>query len=304
MKNIVKPMRIGIMLLGLFAAGSLGADTGKLYLVSTGCGDPDNMTIRAHKVIESADVVFTMRGNAGSLGDLLKGKEIHAAGHILFGVEGRRPDLPKHTEGHARPDSGDKSGEQAKGGKPPMHGEGPASIADKRDEIRSIIRNTVGKGKTVAILDGGDPTIFGPQVGFMKEFSDLNPSIVPGVSSFNAANAALKCGVVGGPGGGRSIALTSSPRPHGDGMPDASNKADPADAIVFFTMHSDLSATVEELKKHYAADTPIAIVLYAGYADKERVIRGTLDDIVAKAGPDKLPFEHLIYVGSFLGKAE
>lgn len=33
--------------------------------------------------------------------------------------------------------------------------------------------------------------ISGPQVGFIQAFSDLNPVVIPGVSSFNAANEAL-----------------------------------------------------------------------------------------------------------------
>lgn len=278
-------MLSGVALFSGIMSSITFADTGKLYLVSTGCGDLDNMTIKAHKVIESADVVFTMRGDAGRFSDLLQGKEIHAAGHILFSFSNKQSDQHNH-EGKALAQKEKK------------HEHGPTS-EEKKNEIRSVIRNAVKDGKTVAILDGGDPTIFGPQMGYIKEFADLNPTIIPGVSSFNAANAALKRSVVGG-ASMRSIALTSSPRPRGTSVLDASEKADPRDAIVFFTMHSDLSETVAELKKHYSDDTPIAIVLYAGYSDKEKVIQGTLDDIVSKVGSDRLPFEHLIYVGSFI----
>jgi len=36
------------------------------------------------------------------------------------------------------------------------------------------------------------------------------------------------------------------------------------------------------------------------FTEKERVIQGTLDNIVDKDGNEKLPFEHLMYVGDFL----
>jgi len=285
MKKVLKSLLGGIALFSGMIGSVALADTGKLYLVSTGCGDLDNMTIKAHKIIESADVVFTMRGDAGRFQDLLQGKEIYAAGHILFGFHNKKGDKHIHeAKEHSH--------------KEKKHGHGLAS-EERKNEIRSIIRDAVNNGKTVAILDGGDPTIFGPQMGYIKEFADLDPTIIPGVSSFNAANAALKRSVVGGPSM-RSIALTSSPRPRGESALDASEKADPSDAIVFFTMHSDLSETVAEFKKHYSDDTPIAIVLYAGYSDKERVIQGTLADIISKVGTEKLPFEHLIYVGNFI----
>lgn len=285
MKKFLKSLLGGIALFSGIMSSLTFADSGKLYLVSTGCGDLDNMTIKAHKVIESADIVFTMRGDAGRFSDLLQDKEIHAAGHILFGLS--------HNQGHPHNHAGKAQVQKEK-----KHAHG-STDEKKQEEVRSIIRSAVADGKTVAILDGGDPTIFGPQMGFIEEFADLNPTIIPGVSSFNAANAALRRSVVGGPSN-RSIALTSSPRPRGESMLDASGKADPSDAIVFFTMHSDLSETVAELKKHYSEDTPIAIVLYAGYSDKEQVIQGTLADIVSKVGSEKLPFEHLIYVGSFI----
>lgn len=286
--------------MAIMSTGQLAANSGGLYLVSTGCGDPDNMTIRARRIIESADVVFTMRGDAGSFGDLLQGKEIHAAGHILFGSKAhqKRDEVSGIAENKPHRHEGERHAHSH------PHDDG-MSPEKRKESIRMIVRNSVDNGKIVAILDNGDPTIFGPQMGFVKEFADLNPVVIPGISSFNAANAALKRGVVGGMGGGRSITLTGSPRPRGKEGPVAfEGKADPADAIVFFTMRSDFSDTVDELKEHYEPETPIAIVLYAGYADKERVITGTIEDIMGKMGNEKLPFEHLIYVGRFLADTE
>ena len=45
---------------------------------------------------------------------------------------------------------------------------------------------------------------------------------------------------------------------------------------------------------------PVAIVFSAGYAEKERVMHGTLGTIITQMGSDKLPFEYLLYVGDFL----
>ena len=46
--------------------------------------------------------------------------------------------------------------------------------------------------------------------------------------------------------------------------------------------------------------TPIAVVVYAGYKKKERVIKGRLNTILKLVGDEKFPFEHLVYVGDFL----
>jgi precorrin-4 methylase len=70
--------------------------------------------------------------------------------------------------------------------------------------------------------------------------------------------------------------------------------------MAFFTMFTELPAVVDKLKTHYPGDTPIAIVLYAGYRDKEEVILATLDTIIDTVKEKKLPFEHMIYVGDFL----
>lgn len=70
--------------------------------------------------------------------------------------------------------------------------------------------------------------------------------------------------------------------------------------MVIFTMGSKFKDIIKRLKEVYPLMTPGAIVVHAGYKEKERVIRGTLENIEGKVGNEKLPFEHLIYVGDFL----
>jgi hypothetical protein len=44
-------------------------------------------------------------------------------------------------------------------------------------------------------------------------------------------------------------------------------------------------------------------VVSAGYADKERVVQGTLGSLLDQVGEEKLPFEYMLYVGDFLNKS-
>ncbi len=153
------------------------------------------------------------------------------------------------------------------------------------------------QGKVVAILDSGDPLIYGPWAWCLEEFEDLNPVVVPGVSCFNAANAALRRGVTNAPKT-KSVILTANDWP---GKTDTVENLSVHQAtMVIFTMRAEFDYFIEKLKTHYPPETPVAVVEYAGYQDKETVIQGTLGTIRQKLDPKSLPFEYLIYVGDFL----
>ena len=168
-------------------------------------------------------------------------------------------------------------------------------------QTRRIIREAVAAGKTIAVLDYGDPMIYGPQSGFISEFSDLNPMIVPGVSSFNAANAAIARGLTDGPNS-ESIILTAAKvaRAGYEGTDSLVKLSETQSTMAFFTMGVELGEVVQQLKQNYDGNTPIAIVYYAGDLEKQSVLHATLDTIVDAVGDKPLPFEHMIYVGDFL----
>lgn len=274
-----------LLLLSLGAAPLIPAETaaaaakGRLYLVGLGSGDLDNMTIRAQKTIAGADIVFAMQYVFKKYGELLKGKELHQAGHGLFMP--RKGSKPK--------------------GKMIRQGRSEADYKALEDKTRRIIRQGVAAGKTVAVLAGGDPLLYSPHSAYLREFADLNPEVVPGLSCFNAANAALKKG----PNMGRrshSVILTSGMgmQPWYRGKDSVGKLAQSQSTMVFFTMHMNLADLVAQLKKSYPGGTPIAIVCHAGYRDREKVHTATLDTIMDSLKGQKLPFEHLVYVGDFL----
>jgi precorrin-4 methylase len=245
-------------------------DQGRLYLVGLGSGDHDNITLRALKTINSADLIFATKWDRGQYADLLKGKQCHDAGHGLY-----RRNIPR------------------------FHPTEEYKALEKKN--RGIIRKAVAQGKTVAILAGGDPVIFSPQTGYLQEFADLNPKVIPGLSCFNASNAALKQSAAQGHAS-HSVTLAAAVNldPEYKGKDSLAKLAETRSTLVFFTMNSKLGEVVEQLKKHYPGNTPMAIVVYAGYSERERVTRATLDTIIEATKGKKLPFEHLIYVGDFL----
>ncbi|WP_412852108.1 SAM-dependent methyltransferase [Ectothiorhodospira shaposhnikovii] len=255
-----------ILLMMLCSPLSLQAQTqetgGGLFLVSTGTGDIGHMTQRAMEIIQGADVIFTMRQSREKFEHLLDGKEIHDAGHGLF-------------QSLARRDLSD------------------ADADVMENTVRAIIRDAIAQGKRVVILDNGDPTLYGPHMGYVKEFHDLSPVIIPGMSSFNAANAAMGRSVVGS-GRHASITITSA-RTEAENL---RKLADAGSTLVIF-MNRNLDEFTDRLKPHFAPDTAISIVTHAGDSGREQVTHGTLSNIVEKAA-DRIQGPHIIYIWSSL----
>lgn len=246
----------------------------KLRLVGVGPGDPDLMTLRAVKVIEAADLIFCSERSSEKLASYLKGKEVVHGYWRLFPYYGRDP---SEFEGDQRREC--------------------EEIARKRNEFIGLVRRAVQQGRTIAILDNGDPLIYGPWAWCLEEFEDLNPVVVPGVSCFNAANAALRRGVTTSEHT-KSVILTATDWP---GKTDTIERISVHQAtMVLFTMRTEFKEFIDKLSINYPPETPVAIVKYAGYRDKEQVIEGTLGTIMDQIGSEKLPFEYLIYVGEFL----
>lgn len=271
-----------LLVVGLFA-GSLGiaADVSslssparQLYVVGVGPGDADLVTLRALNVMKKADVLFCSDRIKEKFPAEFQGKQVIGGYWRLFPYYGQDP---ASFEGEERREA--------------------EELAVKRNEFIARLRDAVGRGKTVAIVDSGDPLIYGPWAWCLEEFEDLHPVVVPGVSCFNAANAALRRGVTNSDTT-KSVILSAADWP---GKTDTIEKLSVHHStMALFTMRTDFEEFVKKLSINYPAQTPIAIVVQAGYADKERVIQGTLGTILKQVSQQDLPFEYMIYVGDFL----
>jgi len=257
------------------AAESGHGSKGRLYLVGVGPGDPDLLTLRAAKVISEADLVICYPSIRDRLGKLLEGKELMCGQfwrlHHFIGL--KPGDVPQ-----------DRRGEYEK-------------ITRERQQFIARIRKSLSQGQTVAILDNGDPMLYGPYVWCLSEFADADPEVIPGVSCFNAANALLQRSVAGGPHT-KSVILTSADWP---GTTDSMERlSELRCTMVLFTMQHEFGYFIERLSRSWPPDTPVAVVIQAGQKGRQRVVRGTLGDIQSKIDETTLPFEYLIYVGQFL----
>jgi precorrin-4 methylase len=130
-----------------------------------------------------------------------------------------------------------------------------------------------------------------------KEFEDLKPVVIPGLSSFNAANAAL----------GRAVTTAKHTKSVILTRGDFGEETDTIERLgvhratmVLFTMRTKFEESIKKFSVNYPPETPVAVVKYAGHADKEEVIRATLGTIFDRVHGDDLPFPYLVYVGDFL----
>lgn len=269
--------------------------SGKFYLVGLGTGDVGNMTLRARDTIAAADVIFIMQGQRQRYAQFLEGKEVYDAGHGLFGLG--RPLREEEKQDSARGAALRKT--EARNMKHQY--ESAEAMQKHQEENRRIIRDSVAAGKTVAVLCPGDPTLFSPQISYIEEFADLSPVIIPGLSCFNAANAALQRSVTLGVNS-RSVILTAA-RAATDGYQGTDNLEKLAASratLVFFTMGLQLEQLVATLAKYYPGETPMAIVFHAGDSGKEHLLQATVDTLLLQTEGMELPFEHLVYIGDFL----
>jgi len=268
---------LGVALTCLFAEGHCHGGEKKspsFYLVGLGPGDPDLMTLRAVKVIEKADVIFCSKGWANKLAEYLEGKTLHHEYWRLFPYYGHDP---SEFEGDQRREC--------------------EEYTRKREEFVAQVRSAIAEGKTVAMLDGGDPLVYGPCAWALEEFEDLSPVVVPGVSCFNAGNAALRRCVTTSDRT-KSVILTAADWIGGE---DTIEKLSARrTTMVLFTMRTKFGEFIEKLSINYPPETPIAVVINAGYAEKEEVIASTLGTVLDQVGEKGPGSAYLIYVGDFL----
>ena len=169
------------------------------------------------------------------------------------------------------------------------------------EEVMEIMISAVKNNKKVARVHTGDPAIFGAhreQMDMLDEYG-IEYEVVPGVSSFTAAAAAIKRELTL-PRVTQTIILTRiegrTPVPESE---DLEKLAQVGATMCIFLSISMIDKVVEKLRRGYRRNVPIAIVERATW-DNERSIIGTLDDIVDKVKEANITKCAQILVGDFI----
>ncbi len=253
----------------------LPADT-KLFLVGVGPCGPDLASLRAINVIEAADVIVCYSWIKDKFTDIIGEREVIVPG---FGLS--------HYYG--------KKAHEAKGPK-------ALDIIKRRDTLITQIRKHLDDGKIVAVLATGDPLIYSPWTWLLEEFADMNPHVVPGISSINAAHAAIKKSpVLTANKNSIIIKATEEEKCVNQGDDTIERLSEIQTSMVLLAANDKLPFYLGRLRAGYEPETPVAIVAFAGCLEREKVLVGTLKDIESKLKGITLPtHEYLIYVGDFI----
>jgi precorrin-4/cobalt-precorrin-4 C11-methyltransferase len=169
------------------------------------------------------------------------------------------------------------------------------------DEIIALLLAAHEAGQDVARVHTGDPSIFGSTGEQMRRLEALgiDYEIVPGVSSFAAAAAALGKELTL-PELSQTVILTRAegrtPMPAGEKLEDLGRHGA---TLALFLSITLLDEVAEALLPAYGADCPVAVVHKASCPD-QKIVLGTLADIKARVKAAGIRTQSMIFVGRVL----
>ncbi|NFV13972.1 precorrin-4 C(11)-methyltransferase [Clostridium sp. FAM 1755] len=169
------------------------------------------------------------------------------------------------------------------------------------DEVIEVTKKANEKNKSIVRLHTGDPSIYGAIKEQMDELDKLNIcyEVVPGVSSFAAAAAAIKKEFTL-PGVSQTVILTRvegrTPVPEKE---DLEVLAGRGASMALFLSVGMIDKVVTKLRNGYGRNVPIAVIQRATWQD-EKVVIGTLDDISKKVKDANITKTAQILVGDFI----
>lgn len=229
----------------------------KVIFVGAGPGDPELLTLKAKRMVETAQICIY----AGSL--------------IYPGILDL---LPKDAKKYN-------------------------SAKMNLDEIIEVCKDAKFKEVDVIRLHSGDPGIYGAILEQMNKLDeiDIEYEVIPGVSSFQAAAAALKTELTA-PEVTQTIVLTRikgrTPMP---AYQELSRLAESRSTLCLFLSVHKLEEIAKELEKFYGKECPVAVVYKASWPE-EKIIKGTLEKIAEKTKANNITKTAMVIVSPALAR--
>jgi precorrin-4/cobalt-precorrin-4 C11-methyltransferase len=170
------------------------------------------------------------------------------------------------------------------------------------EEVIAVMERGHYRNESIVRLHTGDPTIYGAIREQMDELEarGIPYQVVPGVSSFTAACAALNREFTL-PEVSQTVILTRmegrTPVPEKE---DIELLATHQASMAIFLSVKDIRRVADKLAKGYGSwDVPIAVVYKATWED-QKIVRGTLRDIGERVEKEGIQKTAQILVGDFL----
>jgi precorrin-4/cobalt-precorrin-4 C11-methyltransferase len=230
----------------------------KVRFVGSGPGDPELLTVKARRLLESAAVCVY----AGSL--------------VSPGITALLPETCRRYD----------------------------SASMDLGEICRVYGEAAENGLDVVRLHSGDPSIYGAIGEQMTELDrmGIDYEVIPGVSSFQAAAAALRTELTA-PEISQTIVLTRTsgrtPMPEGQ---ELSRLAQTGATLCIFLSTHKIQEVTSELARFYGDDCPAAAVYHVTWPD-QTIFRGTLADLADKVTAYGVKKTAMIVVGRALERS-
>lgn len=232
----------------------------KVYFVGAGPGDPELITVKGLKILEKADVIIY---------DRLISKK-----------------LLKYAK---------KNAERIYVGKTPYKSAEDRHAETQKKIINLLVENAQ-KEKLVVRLKGGDPFVFGrisEEILALKKKS-ISSEVIPGLSSAIAVPELAGIPLTDRKLSSSFVIVTGREAKKKEKKVDFSGLN--ADTIVILMGVKSLKKIIGEISKKRSKKTPAAIV-EKGATKKQKIITGTLENIVQKAEKTKVSPPSVIIIG-------
>jgi precorrin-4 methylase len=259
----------------------------KVYIISMGCGDTSLLTLEAISVMGRVDAFIASDYQIKQFSHYMGGRP------LLF-------DPMLNYEPRFR---------QANPGLKPE--EAKKKLKEQRAADMKKIRDALAAGKSIALLDHGDPTIYGGWQHWLEPEVGGRFEVITGVSAFNAANAMIvnnkmSTGISAfGAAGANNLlckrassAILTAPKSLEANQGLLKAVAASGDTLAIFMSLTEVRSLVPLLLKYYPETAPVAIAYKAGYSNEARLVKTSLKKLIETAEKDKEKMLGLIYVGS------
>jgi precorrin-4 methylase len=242
----------------------------RLYVIGMGCGEVNLITLEALDYLNRAQVLVAPADIQRRFASLLAGKP------VLFDpmAFGKKPFNPQGAHK-------DKKARHLRG--------------EEQKKAAGLIQAQLAKGKSVALLDWGDPMVYGSWRWLGDYFPKGSITFVPGLSAFNAGSAAL----------GRDITChgavaISDPFTLLKDPSLAQALAAKGATLAIFMGLPKFDQVMKVVQKAYPSRTPATVVFKAGFGPGQRVVRGRLDQMDKLTQSQREKWLGVIFVGPCL----
>lgn len=241
----------------------------KLYVIGVGCGDTSLITLEAISHMGKVDAFISPEQIIRKFAKYMGGKPV-----LFDPFSSFEPILKKNNPG-LRPDEIKQKAE-----------------AQRAAEMKSL-RETLAAGKSVAVLDWGDPTIYGGWQHWLEPEFAGKIEIIPGISALSAGNAMMGYNLACN----QDSMIVTTPaalQKNRDMLKAVAEKGDP---VAIYMGLKDLRTLVPLLSNYYPAKTPVIIAYKAGYSRERRLLKTDLGRTLTDTEKESEQQLGIIYIG-------